>query len=1536
MTNEEILKKKIKDQIQARFSYTDLTYQDIVDKIVDRFVDDPKWKNFSESDLAPMILEMFAGMTDIINYNIERTAEEGYFDTLKRYRSATKLSGNLGYDIQRPIPAKATIKFKIYPTNALLADISNSSEFARSKNLIIPKNTDFMYDKYKFVLAEDIILSLDATMIGKIKKATADSPFEIKEIVSLDKTKVVPTILQGTIKVMEFRGIDNLSNFQTNGLGKSYQTYYINDKTFSNYYGDKDLFGGSTTLVGVGQTYSEAMSGSNRFEIKRRGLIDGRYIEGSTMNYSMYNPVYTKEGFYIEQERFDNKKVVWVKTSAEAGDGKGAEIRFGDGVTTSIGANKKEDIVYVQYLSTEGSAANKNGVYGTLLQIIDTNSNLTPYKDYITIKAEFTSNVDGGGDIESIEKMKSSVSSVFQTFDRLVTKKDYVSFLNTLTSPIDVRNAIAWGEQDELQNSDFFTTLNEDTATYKAIRKLFNVVLYTCIGSLYNKPVLADGTSGEYSPKLDLYTAILDSYNGNYIYPSQNYINIMSQKEVVRQLKLNNMLTDGTFPIENFKFNMKFDSQNDSTYSSFNTFFSAFAYPRYWNTNLLDPTADARDYFEDSTVRLCGVPTTMSWTLDNLNSNSVLPLTPIKDSNYSLWYPGQSLELDINLEDYARKINPNISLDYKRFEYRFNIYLPAPGSPTQQAMFPLYNIKVVNDNSTNTVTETAVVVPLDDNNQVMVGAGVLTNNLTQTIKRFDYNDAWNTSKNREEYAYKMWKQFMESTWDSNIKPSGHIENGVPKEKSYSYTPWGNLANEVQFLWNNSVKQALTGKDYNTLTDEQKEELVSFDKKVFDFNFFTVVTNIESNEQAVTDYYSEGYIESMTKYQNSDEVSKKLNETPGFVYNSIKKIIDGVLTEDFPLVSTGTFKASVSDASNYIETFGELLEVLNELSFEKTNKIRWFYYNDQDGTYNIVPYDDSTDAQQLLWKEFDIYTNWGSIEALSRFCTKTIDVDGTPRYCRLTVDSIDYVISKVFLLKSTIDNYLETSVLFRSGYTYTNERGIPIRIEGNYQNLVNSFVNSASSGIETNYSSFKPTATPNFSSFETELSDGFNNKNKVGPDWNAEGTTVPDWLRGGSSTAAYVNANNDILTTWPTAASEYTSTINYWDWVALRLFYTPYTVSYDTNGELQDQTKDLTIAKMFSNKGKIYTDILGINNIDFYGHFPANDVNIIDSVYSDKITIVNDYLKQKNQLTVKSIYISPIIHQFQIWGSIYINNLAHKDSIELSIKNSIYEWLDVNNDFGKPIYKSNIIEIIEAHPEVVNTNIVLLPYNSTPKPLGQKYYFDITSFTSNTFGHYVYTALPNDVQKAKFQTIVMKYINAYVENHQLNMVPSTTVIGPIPYKNSIENSSKWTIYNNEIDTWQTNANGSRVKTNDANSHYFEWTLSALSANVTERTFLNELVGNIISDCRKSGIVDISELDFTNNKLFFMLLAEIHNDFRPIIGYNMLNTYGDIAVEYGKNVLYKDGSLERPVYRGGYSLNNEIVQLYIETEIEYRGS
>jgi len=182
---------------------------------------------------------------------------------------------------------------------------------------------------------------------------------------------------------------------------------------------------------------------------------------------------------------------------------------------------------------------------------------------------------------------------------------------------------------------------------------------------------------------------------------------------------------------------------------------------------------------------------------------------------------------------------------------------------------------------------------------------------------------------------------------------------------------------------------------------------------------------------------------------------------------------------------------------------------------------------------------------------------------------------------------------------------------------------------------------------------------------------------------------------------------------------------------------------------------------------------------------------------------------------------------------------------------------------------------------------------------------------------------------------MNALYAYIDKYQLNMLPTNTPVGPIPYDNVIQNKSEKTLYNKQVTSYKQSGNKfNEVK--DIDNHFFEWTRSALSANITERTFLNELCKPIIDGCHNSNIIDVNETDITTNKLFFMLLADIHNDFRPIIGYNMLNTHGDIAVEYGSDVIWKDGSLVKPVYRGGYSLNNEIVQVIIDTDFVYRRS
>ena len=114
----------------------------------------------------------------------------------------------------------------------------------------------------------------------------------------------------------------------------------------------------------------------------------------------------------------------------------------------------------------------------------------------------------------------------------------------------------------------------------------------------------------------------------------------------------------------------------------------------------------------------------------------------------------------------------------------------------------------------------------------------------------------------------------------------------------------------------------------------------------------------------------------------------------------------------------------------------------------------------------------------------------------------------------------------------------------------------------------------------------------------------------------------------------------------------------------------------------------------------------------------------------------------------------------------------------------------------------------------------------------------------------------------------------------------------------------------------------------------WTKSALAAGITERTFLNELIKNIINRLEDAEIISIDQILITRHKSFFILLAELHNDFAPIIKYNMLNSYGDISVEYKDDVVFLDGTVNKVVNRGGYSLNNEVVQMYMNTSILYK--
>ncbi len=463
-------------------NYTNLTYEEILQGVKNKVSSDPRFENFNESALAQEVYEIFAGATDMVNYYIERRAEENYFATCKLRSSAILLAKQLGYVITRPVPATANIKVKI------TGDLTGKN-IQEDDVLQIPIYSNFTYDSNNYLLKNTITYTFTSADINSISADVAD--YE-KIITSGDDGEVI-SVLQG---VREYRVIEGATNGQVN---QNFQIYKIEDEDFSNRYGNEDYMIPITT-VGVGKTSATAVN----YNIDRRSLINLESIENFVVG--------------------DTKNVCVIRTAND----ENVELMFGDAQYAALGAtvsangpSTSYDNIYINYLSTGGSKVNK---VGNIDEKLTSDVSVDVDGNDITSNVEFlfNSNIIGGADMEDINSIKLNAPSIYYSLDRLVSKRDYIAYLKSLTSPINIQNAIVWGEQDEMTLSD-----NDP------IKKLFNVVLFCCLGSLYNL------TGNIYSPKTDtngLDTAVLDlDYSENEL-KCQNYFNVYVNQNVAQQL----------------------------------------------------------------------------------------------------------------------------------------------------------------------------------------------------------------------------------------------------------------------------------------------------------------------------------------------------------------------------------------------------------------------------------------------------------------------------------------------------------------------------------------------------------------------------------------------------------------------------------------------------------------------------------------------------------------------------------------------------------------------------------------------------------------------------------------------------------------------------------------------------------------------------------------------------------------------------------------------------------------------------------------
>ena len=467
-------------------NYTRITYQQMLEDFTARLKNDPRFKNMSSASIYNLFMEMLVATADMTNYYIERTAEEAFIDTAKLDSSVIKHGKNLGYNPIRNTPAEAEIAV------VLRGPLPQSLMATQTATIYFPQEEmELTYNGKKYILNTDYSYTLNRDDIEKGQSSTwsktlyfskpADSVHYIElsgEKYFNDATLTPIKVFQGKVKVETIYGVSNTSK-----LGKAYQFYDINNIKFSNWYGQRDPNGwyknqfykkNSWCKVGIGKNQDEAFADENLYDIEDVSI----YLNSE-----------------VQKEKLDTN--VLNVCSLTTNSDKTIRLRFGDGVNVSNGLNTEDQNIYVQYIECDGADANKVGTTNSELkinnQIWATFAGSTPIDMSSNIKLVFNSDIANGVDFEDQQSIKNNAPLYFASNSKLVTKQDFISYFKGLSTPIRVKNAIAWG-QDEIENGG--------TTTYKYIQ---NCICYCIAASLYNTKstvyspinVLTDGSTNQ-------------------------------------------------------------------------------------------------------------------------------------------------------------------------------------------------------------------------------------------------------------------------------------------------------------------------------------------------------------------------------------------------------------------------------------------------------------------------------------------------------------------------------------------------------------------------------------------------------------------------------------------------------------------------------------------------------------------------------------------------------------------------------------------------------------------------------------------------------------------------------------------------------------------------------------------------------------------------------------------------------------------------------------------------------------------------------
>ena len=460
--------------------YSKVTHEQLLEQFKNRIISDPKFKDMSAAAIYQMYMEMMAGTFDMLHFYLGRTAEEMFLDSAKLDSSVIKLAKNLGYNPKRAIPATANIAIKLkgpLPRTAANGDVI---WFNNERLQLKFNNKPYRLDHcYSYTLnADDIANGVNnpnwsKTIQYSIPSDITDGWIPLTNRAEyLDKIKIV----QCEIKTAEIYAVANAEH-----LTESYQCYDIDDIKFSNYYGLRDPYAVSDSeyipangwcKVGIGLNKTDAFSPEKLCDIEIENIYCNKRVKAAN------------------DELGQTKKLNVCRI--ESNQDKTVRITFGDGAIVNNGFNNEDEILYVQYVVTDGYAANTPDVVGSVLtnsSRIMAHSAGKLYDITDNISFVLTTNISNGDDFESAQRMKNSAAVYFASRGQLINEKDFNDYFSSMSRPIHAKNAIAWTTNKLRAKTNLTRLIDSETDAVTIFNtscdNTKDAIFYTVIGDLY-------------------------------------------------------------------------------------------------------------------------------------------------------------------------------------------------------------------------------------------------------------------------------------------------------------------------------------------------------------------------------------------------------------------------------------------------------------------------------------------------------------------------------------------------------------------------------------------------------------------------------------------------------------------------------------------------------------------------------------------------------------------------------------------------------------------------------------------------------------------------------------------------------------------------------------------------------------------------------------------------------------------------------------------------------------------------------------------